>query len=162
MSPQFMPCRVEISGNQTALAAVPYVAVRNLALGQSGKVSPRNTEFQFGLDSHKHPPREQQKLASLPPARQYGRICGTFLVYTRPEPTEERKPKVLPPGGRIPLLGTFESSWLRAQRFGMRSRMWSKPCLMAAKRASIIGSYSRSVKIYGKSFSTPSRTSSPT
>src|SRR5436190_20677126 len=41
---------------------------------------------------------------------------------------------------------------LRAQRFGLRSRMWSQPCLIAAKRASIIGSNSRSVKIYGKSF----------
>jgi hypothetical protein len=51
---------------------------------------------------------------------------------------------------------------LRAQRFGLRPRMWSKPCLIAAKRASIIGSNSRSVKIYGQSFSTPSRTSSPT
>src|SRR5438477_6888985 len=51
---------------------------------------------------------------------------------------------------------------LRAQRFGLRPRMWSKPCLIAAKRASIIDSNSRSVKIYGKSFSTPSRTSSPT
>src|ERR1700692_4309627 len=37
---------------------------------------------------------------------------------------------------------------LRAQRFGLRPRMWSKPCLIAAKRASIIGSNSRSVKIY--------------
>ena len=36
---------------------------------------------------------------------------------------------------------------LRAQRFGVRPRIWSKPCLMAAKRASIIGSNSRSVKI---------------
>jgi hypothetical protein len=51
---------------------------------------------------------------------------------------------------------------VRAQRFGVRPRMWSKPCLTAAKRASIIGSNSRSVKIYGQSFSTPSRTSSPT
>src|SRR5450755_1523684 len=34
---------------------------------------------------------------------------------------------------------------LRAQRFGLRPRMWSKPCLIAAKRASIIGSNSRSV-----------------
>ncbi len=33
------------------------------------------------------------------------------------------------------------------QRLGVRPRMWSKPCLMAAKRASIIGSNSRSVKI---------------
>src|SRR6266550_3308428 len=43
------------------------------------------------------------------------------------------------------------------QRFGLRPRMWSKPCLISAKRASIIGSNSRSVKIYGQSFSTPSR-----
>ena len=49
-----------------------------------------------------------------------------------------------------------------SQRRGSRRRIRSKPCLIAAKRASIRGSNSTSVKMYGQSFSMPSRTSSPT
>ena len=50
----------------------------------------------------------------------------------------------------------------RCYRWGFRSRIRSKPAFIAAKRASTKGSNSLSVKIYGQSFSIPSRTSSPT
>src|SRR5208282_1555125 len=47
---------------------------------------------------------------------------------------------------------------MTSQRRGSRPRIRSKPCLIAAKRASISGSNSTSVKMYGPSFSMPSRT----
>ena len=48
------------------------------------------------------------------------------------------------------------------QRRGVRPRMRSKPALITAKRLSMAGSNSLSVKMYGQSFSMASRTNSPT
>jgi hypothetical protein len=100
--------------------------------------------------------RAHLRLYPLPHHRQWRGMSENRVTLTVAKSLVDRQ--ILTPRRR----GRHNRQWCRIYRRALRSRILSKPRFISVKRASIIGSNSQSVKMYGQSFSIPSRTSSPT